>query len=342
MTDLPSRHGHVVAVDAGRYRRDGLPTERAAWEAAGLTLTIAAAQTEEEIIAAAADADVVTYMGLYTPFTARVLEQLPRCRLVARYGIGVDTVDIDAATRLGIMVSNAAEYCVPEVADHAVALILSLARRIAYLDRQVRAQRWSETLAATGPVRRLSTQTVGLVGFGRIARRVASNLRPMVGKLLAYDPYVPPTAGAELGVEMVSLERLLAESDYVSVHTPLMASTRGLIGASELARMRPTAYLINTSRGPVVDEAALAAALQAGQIAGAGLDVFDPEPLPADSPLRALENVILTPHVAANSVEAIADLTQSVIHTVLEVMAGRRPPYLLNPTVVPRAGVAQA
>ena len=328
--------GHIVAVDALRYDILDLATERAVWEGQGLTLALAGAHTEEEVIAAAQDADVVTYMGLYTPFTAHVLENLPRCCMVMRYGIGIETVDLDAATRLGIVVCNAAEFCVPEVADHTVALILGLARRIAYLDRHVRAGEWAEVLGATGKLRRMSTQTVGLVGFGRIARTVASYLRPMVGKLLAYDPYVAPSAGAELGVELVTLEDLLARSDYVSVHTPLLANTRGLIGADQLARMQPTAYLVNTSRGPVVDEAALVAALQAKQIAGAALDVFQAEPLADDSPLRQMDNVVLTPHTAANSSEAIEDLIQTVMQSVLDMLAGRRPPHVANPTVQPR------
>lgn len=328
--------GHVVVVDAGCYGREDLPVERAAWEARGHTLSLAAATTEDEIIAAASEADVVAYMGLYTPFTARVLAQLPRCRLIVRYGIGIETVDLDAATAAGIVVCNAAEYCVPEVADHAVALLLSLARRVTYLDRTVRAQRWAEALAETGPVRRLGTLTVGLVGFGRIARRAATLLRPMVGRILAFDPYLGAEAGRELGVEMAELETLLGESDFVSIHTPLLAQTRGLIGESQLALMRSTAYLINTSRGPVVDEEALIEALQSRRIAGAGLDVFAAEPLALDSPLRTLDNVILTPHVAANSVEAIEDLVESVIQAVLDTMAGKRPRHIMNPSVEPR------
>jgi D-3-phosphoglycerate dehydrogenase / 2-oxoglutarate reductase len=328
--------GHVVAVDARYYRNEDLPTERAAWEARGLRLTLGAAQSEDDIIALAQDADVIAYMGLYTPFTARVIESLPHCRLIARYGIGMETVDLDAATRQGILVCNAAEYCVPEVADHAVALMLNMARRITYFDRNVRRGRWADALTDTLPLRRMSALTVGLVGFGRIARRVATLMRPMVGRIIAYDPYVDPAMAAKIGVELAPLDTLLAESDFVSVHTPLMAGTRGLIGAAQLDKMRPTAYLINTSRGPVVDEAALTAALQAGRIAGAGLDVFEVEPLAADSPLRTLENAVLVPHIAANSVESVQDLIQSVVHTVLDVMTGRWPAHVMNPTVIPR------
>jgi D-3-phosphoglycerate dehydrogenase / 2-oxoglutarate reductase len=325
--------GHVVAIDAARYNRRAMDAERAAWEAQGLTLEIAAASTEDEIIAAGQNADVITYMGLYTPFTRRVLENLPRCRMIMRYGIGFETVDLDAATEQGIVICNAAEFCVPEVADHTVALILNLARRIAYLDRNVRAGNWSEVMAATGQVRRLSTQTVGLVGFGRIARQVAINLRPMVGQILACDPYVAPQSGAEMGVEIVEMDDLLHRSDYVSVHTPLMPTTRHLIGPAQLAQMQPTAYLVNTSRGPVVDESALIEALQNKQIAGAALDVFEAEPLALDSPLRTLENVTLTPHTASHSAEAGQDVLRTVIQSVLDFTAGRRPPHVVNPAV---------
>ncbi|MEX1020866.1 MAG: C-terminal binding protein [Litorilinea sp.] len=328
--------GHVVAVDAQCFDILDMVAERATWEAQGLTLSLAGAQTEDAVIAAAQDADVVTYMGLYTPMTARVLENLPRCGMVMRYGIGIETVDLDAATRLGIVVCNAAEFCVPEVADHTVALILNQARRIAYLDRQVRAGNWNEVLAASGTVHRLGVQTVGLVGFGRIARRVAQLMQPMVGRIVAYDPYVTAEQGAAAGAEMIDMDALLHQADYVSVHTPLMDTTRGLIGAAQLAKMQPTAFLINTSRGPVVDEAALIAALEARQIAGAALDVFQTEPLAAENPLLRMENVTLTPHTAANSAESLQDLVQTVIHSVEDFFAGRRPPHVVNGAVQPR------
>jgi D-3-phosphoglycerate dehydrogenase / 2-oxoglutarate reductase len=328
--------GKIVVVDGNNYGSNGCALERARWEARGLTVVVGGAKTGAEIVELAHDADVVAYMGLYTSFDASVLAGLTRCRLIGRYGIGIETVDVEAASRLGIVVANQAEYCVPEVADHAVALILAVARRIAFLNQSVRQGAWSEVLNAQGPVRRFSTQTVGLVGFGRIARRVAANLRTMAGAIVAYDPYVSPQAAAELGVEMLPLDELLAHSDYVSVHTPLTAETRGVIGAEQLAQMRPTAFIINTSRGPVIDEAALVTALQEGRIAGAALDVFAAEPLAADSPLRMFDNVVLTPHVAANSVEATDDLYESLIQSVFDIMEGYWPKYAVNPKITPR------
>ncbi len=330
----------IVLVDTHIHDfGDQFAGERAAWEALGASVKSARCDTEDDIIAACHDADILVYVGLYTPFTARVLDALPTCQLIARYGIGMDSVDLDAATAQGIVVSNAAEYCVPEVADHATALILSLARRVTMLDRFVRAGQWAGATTHTGPILRLAAQCVGFVGFGRIARHAARNLAPMFGSLLAYDPFVGQAQADDYGVTMVALDELLAQADYVSVHTPLMPQTRGLIGADQLAKMKPTAYLVNTSRGPVVDEAALIAALEAKQIAGAALDVFDPEPLVEDSPLRRMDNVILTPHTASYSEQAIVDLRAAVTQTVMDVIQGYLPRHLMNPNVVARFGL---
>lgn len=328
---------HIVIVDSHLYDLgDDFIQERAVWEALGATFTTARCERADELIAAGHKADVLVYFGLYTPFTAEVLAQLPHCRLIARYGIGMDSVDLEAATALGIVVANAAEFCVPEVADHTTALILGLARRIPHTDRYVRAGHWAGAVSRFGPIQRLSSQTVGLVGFGRIGRRVAQNLRPMVGGLLAYDPYVAQTQADDYGVRMTPLTELLTQADFVSIHTPLMPQTRGLIGADQLGQMKPSAYLINTSRGPVVDEAALVDALTQGQIAGAALDVFDPEPLADNSPLRQMEHVILTPHIAANSVQAIDDLRIDVTENVAAILRGAWPRHVMNPTVTPK------
>lgn len=327
----------IVFVDSQIHDfGDQAAGERAAWEKLGATTKFARCATEDDIIEQCKDADILIYYGLYTPFTENVLSQLPKCKLIARYGIGMDSVDLDAATKYGIVVSNAAEYCVPEVADHATALILSQARRVTMLDRFVRAGKWAGSTAYTGPVVRLSSQTVGFVGFGRIARHAARNIVNIFGSLLAYDPYVTQEQADAYQVKMLPLDDLLAQSDYISVHTPLMPQTRGLIGAAQLAKMKPTAYLVNTSRGPVVDENALIAALQAKQIAGAALDVFDTEPLGDDSPLRQMDNVILTPHFAAYSEHAIVDLRAAVTTTVSDVLQGYLPRHILNGKVISR------
>ena len=330
----------IVFVDINTYDfGDQFAGERATWEKLGATINKVHCTTEEEIIEKCKDADILVYTGLYTPFTDKVLSQLPKCKLIARYGIGMDSVDLEAATKNGIVISNAAEYCVPEVADHATAMILSLARRVTMLDRFMRAGKWASATKHTGPIPRLSTLSVGFVGFGRIARHAARNIVNIFGTLLAYDPYVTQEQADAYQVKMMSLDELLAQADFVSVHTPLMPQTRGLIGAAELAKMKPTAFLVNTSRGPVVDEAALIQALQAGQIGGAALDVFDPEPLADDSPLRQLDNVILTPHTAAYSEEAVVDLRAAVTKTVSDVIEGYLPRHILNAKVVSRLGL---
>lgn len=338
MASGPQKSGsHVVIVDTHIYDfGDQWAQERAAWAELGAKVTLAQCNSEDEIIAAAQDADILVYMGLYTPFTQKVLSQLPRCQLIARYGIGMDSVDLAAATEHGIVISNAAEYCVPEVADHATALILSLARRVTMMDRFVRNGNWGGATNHTGPMPRLSTQCVGFVGFGRIARHAARNLVNIFGTLLAFDPYVSQEQADAYQVKLVSLNELLGQADYMSVHTPLLPQTRGLIGTEQFTKMKPTAYLINTSRGPVVDEAALITALRNKQIAGAALDVFDPEPLVQDSPLREMDNVILTPHLAAYSIQALQDLRVAVTSTVSDVIQGYLPRHVMNGNVVPR------
>jgi D-3-phosphoglycerate dehydrogenase len=208
-------------------------------------------------------------------------------------------------------------------------------------DRFVHSGQWGGAIAHTGKFNRLSTETVGFVGFGRIARHAARNMVNIFGTLLAYDPFVTQEQAAPHKVRIVSMEELLNQSDYVSVHTPLMPQTRGLMGAAQFAQMKPTAFLVNTSRGPVIDEKALVAALRAKQIAGAALDVFEQEPPAADSPLRDFDNVILTPHAASYSEQAIIDLRASVTQAVSDVIQGYLPRFILNPKVTARFGLAR-
>jgi D-3-phosphoglycerate dehydrogenase len=326
----------VLVVDSRIDWDDDYAVERARWDPLGIKLILAQCQTEDEIIAAAGEADILVYQGLYTPFTARVMEALPRCQFIIRYGIGVDSVDIPAATGLGVIVGNAAEYCVPEVADHASALILALARHVVFHDRTVQAGGWRGGIQVAKEISRLSTLTLGLVGLGRIGRQVARKMAPFFGTIITHDPYISQKIASEYGARLVELPELMARSDCVSIHTPLLPSTHHLINASLLALMKPTAFIVNTSRGPVIDQAALVETLKSGQIAGAALDVAEVEPLPPDSPLRGLDNVILTPHIGANSLQAVQDLRASVAHSVAEVAQGYWPPYVLNPTVQPR------
>jgi len=336
MPALASTTRRVIVIDAVHDWGDGYAVEKEIWRPLDVALRTARCGTKVEVIAAAREADVVVTMGLSTPLTARVIHALSRCRAIVRYGIGVDNIDVPAATESGVVVANAPEYCVPEVADHAVSLILALARRVPFFDRSVRAGHWREPIPFAGPVRRLSTLTLGLIGFGRIARQVARKMAGFVGTIVAHDPYAGGEVAGDYGVQMVGLDELMARADLISVHVPLLPTTYHMIGAAQLARIKPTAFLVNTSRGPVVDEAALVAALQAGQIAGAALDVVESEPLPANSPLRTLENVILTPHFACYSVESTIDLRASVARSVADVLRGYWPPHVVNRAVQPR------
>jgi D-3-phosphoglycerate dehydrogenase len=270
-------------------------------------------------------AGVVTQYGR---FSRRVFEALPRLRVVARYGVGVDTVDLAAATARGVVVANVPDYGTEEVSNHAIAMLLALHRGLPRYDRAVRAGTWN--FRSAGTILRLAGLTLGLVGVGRIGGAVARKLRPFGVTCLATDPFA--TVLPE-GVGAVPLDELLAGADLVSVHAPLTAETHHLIDARALARMKPTAILVNTSRGGLVDTAALAAALREKRIAGAGLDVLETEPLGADSPLAALDNVLLTPHAAFYSEGSIVELKRKTALAVLDALAGRRPASVVNPEV---------
>lgn len=268
--------------------------------------------TPEQLIEHCHDADALLVPGAH--FTREVISKLEHCRVLVRYGIGYDTIDVDAASDYNLVVVNIPDFCLPEVANHALAHLLDCAKKITRQDKWMRSGSWGDR--ATGyrapflsPMGPIHGETIGLIGFGQIGREFHRRLVPLDMRVLAYDPYVPAERGAAMGVEMVSLEDLLRQSDYVSIHVPLLPETRHLINAETLALMKPTAYLINTSRGPIVDEPALIAALQSGQIAGAGLDVFEAEPLAKDSPLMSLDNVVLTPHTAS-----YADITFDIMY----------------------------
>lgn len=301
--------------------------------AAGGDFVLRRAKTEDEIIAAAAGATAILFENADTPLTARVIAALPQLRAIVRYGVGVDSIDLVAATRHGVIVANSADYCTEEVSDHAVALMLAAARRVALLDRRIRAGGWVG-YDPKQAMRRVSCLTLGLLGWGRIAQAVARKMAGFGVRILVSDPYVRSVSPGA-GVELVDRERLFRESDLLSLHLPLNAETRRLVNEPLLASMKPTAFLVNTSRGGVVDEAALVRALQRGQLAGAALDVFEVEPLPADSPLRGLEQVTLTPHYAASSLDAMRHLHGTVTESVEAILAGYWPPFPVNRDVQP-------
>ncbi|MGV6874220.1 C-terminal binding protein [Pseudochelatococcus sp. B33] len=273
------------------------------------------------------DALLNTYAG---PITADVMAQMPNCKIIARYGIGVDTIDLEAATAAGIIVTNNPTYCIDEVAEHAMAMILTAWRKIAYYDRRVRSGGWSVPDAK--PIRRLRGRTLGLVGFGNIAREVAVRAAPLGVEILFTDPVVEEGHDGVPG-KKVPLDTLLAQSDIVSVHPPLNASTRGLIDDRALGLIKPGALLVNVARGPIVDTAALIRALDCGRIGGCALDTTDPEPLPDPHPLRGRDNVVLTPHAAWYSEEAMAGLQAGAPSEVKRVLSGEWPINVVNPAV---------
>lgn len=333
MTDLQPRidlwrsPATRVAVAGGRTSRLAEATERELRSAPQLELIQRPLlEPDGSVAREVAQADVLISGGAKLDDT--VFSQLERVRFVLRPYVGYDDIDVDAATRHGILFANVPDTFIEEVANQTLAFILATNRKVMAMDAFVREGKWSAGERArevARPIRRLSALTLGLVGFGNIARLVLERAKPFGFRFLAADPFVSADAAAALGVELVSLEELMRQSDIVSVHVFLNAETRGLINAARLALMKPTAYLVNTSRGPVIDEAALIAALRAGAIAGAGLDVFEIEPIAADNPLLSMPNVILSPHIASYSEEGDARHQVRIAEIALQVVNGGMP-----------------
>ncbi len=297
--------------------------ERNVLEAAGFTLEEAkpVCKTEDDIIARCKGADVL--MVQWAPITRRVMESLPEVRGYVRYGIGVDNIDVKSARELGRMVSNVPRYCLEEVSDHAVTLMLSLARRIPEDQAQLAQGKWG--VSALWPIPAFSDLTLGLVGFGAIARKVSQKAKAFRFKQIAVDPFAPDQVFADHGVERVDQDTLLQTADIISLHCPLTDDTRYLINAASIARMKQGVLLINTARGPLVSELDLLAALRTGKIIGAGLDVFEKEPLAVDNPLRCLPNVIVTSHVAAVSTRSLNLLQIQAAEAARDILLGKRP-----------------
>jgi D-3-phosphoglycerate dehydrogenase len=306
-----------------------LDAAREVLSAIGAELQLAAEPTPEAIMRVAIDADAL--LATYAKITAEMIRQMRRCRIISRFGIGVDNVDIAAATAAGIVVTKVPDYCIDEVSDHAMALLLALVRKIPSANAQVHAGRWE--MQAVVPIHRLRGSVLGLVGFGRIPQLVAPKAKSFGLRVVAYDPYIPQETFSRAGVEGVDFPQLLQISDYVSIHSPLLPETTGMFNAEVFRQMKPTAYLINTARGPIVDEAALARALDAGQLAGAALDVMPQEP-PSGSPLLGRNNVIITPHTSFYSEESLVDLQTKAAEEVVRVLKGQAPRNPVNPEVL--------
>lgn len=277
--------------------------------------------------------------------TRELIAQMPNLKVISKYAVGLDHIDLDAATEHGVVVTHFPDYCTNEVADHAMALILAANRRIVQLDRDLRAGAWLELAHRTdailrGPVSALRDLALGLIGFGRIGRAVARRAAPFGLKIIAADPYVAPETVE--GVELVSLNELLDRSNLVSIHAPLTSETRGMLGDAEFGRLKPDAFVINTARGPIIDMAAAANFAMDNPQGGLALDVVDPEPLPLDSPLFNLPNVILTPHAAYYSLKSVEILREESLLAALEVLRGRRPRVVANPAVLDRLELGTA
>jgi D-3-phosphoglycerate dehydrogenase len=257
-----------------------------------------------------------------------MIGQMMRCRIIARFGIGVDNVDIAAATNAGIVVTRVPDYCIDEVSDHTMALLLALARKIPFANSRAHAGRWE--MSAVVPVHRLRGSVLGLVGFGRIPQLVAPKAKAFGLRIISYDPFVSDEIMNRAGVEKVHFSELVSTSDHISIHTPLVPETNHLFNADVFPRMKPTAHLINTARGSIVDEEALAQALDQGHLAGAALDVLSQEP-PSMSPLFGRHNVILTPHMSFYSAESLIDLQSKAAEEVVRVLTGELPRNPVNP-----------
>ncbi|MCY4093055.1 MAG: C-terminal binding protein [Caldilineaceae bacterium] len=291
-------------------------------------------ETRAQLAACAGDADVVWVLGGSPIVTAESIADLERCGAIIRTGSGTDNIPIEAATARGIIVANTPEAFNDGVSDHTIGLLLAVVRQIGLQDRLVRKGIWDRE--AGYPSWHLQGQTLGLIGFGHIARLVNRKLSGYEMKVLAHDPYVGADVLAEHGVQQATFEEVLSQSDFVSLHCPLLAETRHLIGERELRLMQPRSILINTSRGPVVDEAALLRALQEGWIAAAGLDVLEQEPAAADNPLFNLDNVVVTPHIAGYTDRSLEDSWRLSVETAVTLSEGRWPRSYVNPNVEPR------
>ena len=286
-----------------------------------------AGKSASELTALVADADAV--ITQFAKVDAQVIASMQRAKVIVRYGIGVDNVDLEAAKARGIPVCNVPDYCIDEVADHTLAFILGITRQVVPNTLHVRDGNWGMA-TPLDQLRTLRDQTVGIVGFGRIGREVAARLASFKSRRLVFDAFVPPEVVRNAGCEPVSLDDLLAKSDILTLHCPSTPQTKKLLNATSIARMKPGSVVINLARGDLVDTPAFIAALQAGYLAGAAIDVCDPEPIPADSPLRSLPNVIVASHIASASPKSVRTLRETAARIAVMALRGEPLPNVVN------------
>ena len=316
--------GPVIAVTDSVFPT--LDPAKAALARLNPTYRMSKSVNADDIVAVAKDADAV--LVTYAKLTREVLTQFTRCKAIGRFGLGVDNIDLPTAKEKGIAVNYVPDYCIREVSDHAMALLLSLIRKIPLSNKLVQSGRWE--MPAVVPIRRIEGTVLGLIGFGHIPRLVAPKAQAFGIKVIAHDPFAKPDVFKAANVESVDLDTLFKTSDYVSVHAPLLPATRGMMNASAFAKMKKGAYIVNTARGPLIDEPALIAALDSGQIGGAGLDVVAAEPLAKDLPLLGRDNVIISPHTAFYSIEALNELQTKCATDVARVLSGEKAVYPIS------------
>ena len=317
--------GFKVIVTDDRY--GSYEEEKTVLKEIGASVEVHNLGNEGQTIEVLRDADGIL-VNLH-PLPATVIQELQKCRVISRYGVGYDNVSVETATAKGIWVARVPDYCLEDVSDQALALLLGCVRKVAFKDRRIREGAWN--LHREQPSYRITGKTLGLIGYGAIARTLHRKISGFgLGRVLVFDPYLDPKKIEENGAESATLRSLLKNSDYISVHAPLNDGTQGLIGSRELSLMKKTAILVNTSRGPLLEEKAVAEALANGKIAAAGLDVFEAEPLPAESPLRQLDNVILSDHTGWYSEESVTELKTKAAQNVLAVLNGGKPIYPVN------------
>jgi len=320
-------------------RRESFDLEREALDPVGAELIPVYADDEASYAEQIADMDAVIVGPKVSP-TAEVIGKLKRCKIIQATGIGVDKIDVDAATEAGILVVNVPDVFTEEVADQAFTLLLAVNRKLVYTQQMAASGRWSQTQAGLGSVPKINGKTLGLVAFGNIARAVARRAKGFNLHVISHDPFVKPEIMEEHSVEPTSMERLFQESDFISAHVPHSKATHHLIGERLFGLMKPSAIFVNTGRGKVVDEAALIAALQAGKLAGAGLDVLEQEPPAPDNPLLSMPNVTVTPHVAAYSNESTVARRLRHGQEIAAVLTGKRPRNCVNQAVIAQLALA--
>lgn len=313
----------VTLVD---YEWEDIELEKRMFSEAGIKLQVLQSRDKGEIIEAAKNSDAL--LVLYANIDEEVLASAPNLQIISRYGIGVNMIDVDYATQVGIQVANVNDYCVDEVSDHALASILAGARRLFEYNEDTANGNW-DFKAAKRPLR-ASKAIVGLLGYGKIPKRLAVKLNAIGYNVLAFDPFVDANTMAIDDVTKATVDEIMEVSDFVSVHVPLIKATHHLIGENEFNRAKKMPYIINTARGPIIDEHALIKAIQNNQIAGAFLDVTEEEPLAVDSVLRKMKNVVLTPHAAWYSEDAYREIREKAVMNIIEKSKGQKPTYALN------------